>query len=106
MIYPTTGEGARAEALGMKLKRLVSAQKTEVVAIGNGTAGRETEEFVRGLGLKGVTVVMVNESGASVYSASDAAREEFPNEDITVRGAVSIGRRLIGPAGGARQDRR
>ncbi|MDE2143480.1 MAG: helix-hairpin-helix domain-containing protein, partial [Elusimicrobia bacterium] len=73
------------------------AQKTEVICIGNGTAGRETEEFIRGLKLKGVTVVMVNESGASVYSASDAAREEFPNEDITVRGAVSIGRRLMDP---------
>ena len=96
VIYPTTGENARVEA-GMKMKRLVAAQKTEVIAIGNGTAGRETEEFVRGLDLKGVTVVMVNESGASVYSASDAAREEFPNEDITVRGAVSIGRRLMDP---------
>ena len=96
VIFPTTGESARVEA-GMKVKRLVAAQKTEVIAIGNGTAGRETEEFVRGLGLKGVTVVMVNESGASVYSASEAAREEFPNEDITVRGAVSIGRRLMDP---------
>lgn len=96
VIFPTTGEGARAEA-GLKLKRLAALQKTEVIAIGNGTAGRETEEFVRGLELKGVTVVMVNESGASVYSASDAAREEFPNEDITVRGAVSIGRRLMDP---------
>ena len=96
VIFPTTGEGGRAEA-GMKMRKLAALQKTEVVAIGNGTAGRETEEFVRGLDLKGVTVVMVNESGASVYSASDAAREEFPNEDITVRGAVSIGRRLMDP---------
>jgi uncharacterized protein len=96
VIFPTTGESARLEA-ALKVKRLVAAQKTEVIAIGNGTAGRETEEFVRGLGLKGVTVVMVNESGASVYSASEAAREEFPNEDITVRGAVSIGRRLMDP---------
>ena len=96
VIFPTTGEGGRAEA-ALKVRKLVAAHKTEVIAIGNGTAGRETEEFVRGLELKGVTVVMVNESGASVYSASEAAREEFPNEDITVRGAVSIGRRLMDP---------
>ena len=96
VVYPHTGEGARAEA-GMKVKKLAGLHKTEVICIGNGTAGRETEEFVRGLDLKGVTIVMVNESGASVYSASDAAREEFPTEDITVRGAVSIGRRLMDP---------
>ena len=70
----------------------------EAVAIGNGTASRETEAFVRGLGLPAsILVVVVNESGASVYSASDAAREEFPDRDITVRGAVSIGRRLMDP---------
>ena len=70
----------------------------EAIAIGNGTAGRETEAFVRALGLPAaVAVVMVNESGASVYSASDVAREEFPDHDITVRGAVSIGRRLMDP---------
>ena len=70
----------------------------EAVAIGNGTASRETEAFVRGLGLPAsILVVVVNESGASVYSASDAAREEFPDHDITVRGAVSIGRRLMDP---------
>jgi|CXWL01.1.fsa_nt_gi uncharacterized protein len=96
VVFPHTGEGARAEAC-LKVKKLCALHKTEVVAIGNGTAGRETEEFVRGLNLPGVTVVMVNESGASVYSASDAAREEFPTEDITVRGAVSIGRRLMDP---------
>jgi uncharacterized protein len=96
VVYPHTGEGARAEA-GMKVKKLAGLHKTEVICIGNGTAGRETEEFVRALDLKGVTIVMVNESGASVYSASDAAREEFPTEDITVRGAVSIGRRLMDP---------
>ena len=96
VIFPTTGEGLRMDA-ALKVRKLVAAQKTEVIAIGNGTAGRETEEFIRGLELKGVTVVMVNESGASVYSASDAAREEFPTEDITVRGAVSIGRRLMDP---------
>ena len=70
----------------------------KAIAIGNGTAGRETEEFIRGMGLPGeIPVVMVNESGASVYSASAVAREEFPDQDITVRGAVSIGRRLLDP---------
>jgi uncharacterized protein len=70
----------------------------EAVAIGNGTASRETEAFVRGLDLPpAITVVVVNESGASVYSASEAARDEFPDQDITVRGAVSIGRRLMDP---------
>jgi uncharacterized protein len=70
----------------------------EAVAIGNGTAGRETEAFVRGLGLPpAIPVVMVNESGASIYSASEVAREEFPDHDLTVRGAVSIGRRLMDP---------
>ena len=96
VVMPHTGEGGRLDA-AVKIKKLCALHKTEVVAIGNGTAGRETEEFVRGLNLPGVTVVMVNESGASVYSASEAAREEFPNEDITVRGAVSIGRRLMDP---------
>lgn len=72
--------------------------KIEAIAIGNGTASRETETFVRNIGLpKEILIVMVNESGASVYSASEVAREEFPTEDITVRGAVSIGRRLTDP---------
>jgi uncharacterized protein len=70
----------------------------EAIAIGNGTAGRETEAFVRNLNLsKTIQVVRVNESGASVYSASEVAREEFPDQDVTVRGAVSIGRRLMDP---------
>src|SRR4030066_2143366 len=70
----------------------------EAIAVGNGTAGRETEAFIRSLDLsKNIQVVMVNESGASVYSASEVAREEFPDQDITVRGAVSIGRRLMDP---------
>src|SRR6202007_2423850 len=70
----------------------------EAIAIGNGTAGRETEMFIRGLELpKTIIIVMVNESGASVYSASEVAREEFPDKDLTVRGAVSIGRRLMDP---------
>lgn len=71
----------------------------EAIAIGNGTAGRETEEFVKKLQLQNVLIVMVNESGASIYSASEVAREEFPNQDVTVRGAVSIGRRLMDPLG-------
>ncbi|HZY81550.1 MAG TPA: Tex family protein [Cyclobacteriaceae bacterium] len=72
--------------------------KIEAIAIGNGTASRETESFVRSIGLpSSVMIVTVNESGASVYSASEVAREEFPNEDVTVRGAVSIGRRLTDP---------
>ena len=95
-VFPHTGQSGRVEA-ALKVKDLCATHKSEVVAIGNGTAGRETEEFVRDLNLPGVTVVMVNESGASVYSACDAAREEFPDEDITVRGAVSIGRRLMDP---------
>ncbi len=96
VVYPHTGEGGRAEA-ALKVRKLAASHKSEVIAIGNGTAGRETEEFARGLSLPGITVVMVNESGASVYSASEAAREEFPDEDLTVRGAVSIGRRLMDP---------
>ncbi len=81
-----------------KLLGFVELFKIEAVAIGNGTAGRETESFVRGLGLPAaVPIVMVNESGASIYSASDVAREEFPDHDLTVRGAVSIGRRLVDP---------
>lgn len=72
--------------------------KIDAIAIGNGTASRETEAFVKAIGLpKEIIVVMVNESGASIYSASDVAREEFPDQDITVRGAVSIGRRLTDP---------
>ena len=71
---------------------------TEVIAIGSGTAGRETEEFIRKVGLpESVKIYSVSEDGASVYSASEAGREEFPLEDVTVRGAVSIGRRLMDP---------
>lgn len=83
---------------GATVKHLVEKFNIEAIAIGNGTAGRETETFVNALGLpKSVIVVMVNESGASIYSASEIARNEFPNEDITVRGSVSIGRRLMDP---------
>lgn len=81
-----------------KLEGFVKFFQVEAVAIGNGTGGRETEAFVRELGLPAsISVVMVNESGASIYSASEVAREEFPTHDLTVRGAVSIGRRLMDP---------
>ena len=81
-----------------KIKSLVDAYKVEVIAIGNGTAGRETEDFIRYIKFdRDLTAVMVSESGASVYSASKIARDEFPDYDITVRGAVSIGRRLMDP---------
>lgn len=95
-IFPHTGAGQQKEA-EKTLKHMVEKYQTEAIAIGNGNAGRETELFVKNLNLTGVTMVMVNESGASIYSASEAAREEFPEQDITVRGAVSIGRRLMDP---------
>lgn len=80
------------------VKSLVDKFDIEAIAIGNGTASRETEAFVKGIGLNNkVLIAMVNESGASVYSASEAARDEFPDKDVTVRGAVSIGRRLMDP---------
>lgn len=88
----------RGQEAAMNVKGLVEKYGIEAIAIGNGTAGRETEAFVKSLGLpKSVIVTMVNESGASIYSASDVAREEFPDLDLTVRGAVSIGRRLMDP---------
>ncbi len=81
-----------------KLKRLVLQYKVDAIAIGNGTAGRETENFVKKIPFeRDVKAIVVNESGASVYSASALAREEFPDYDVTVRGAVSIGRRLMDP---------
>jgi uncharacterized protein len=96
VIYPTF----KAQEAEAKLLYLWSKFASEVVAIGNGTAGRETEQFVKELlkkkGLK-LKVIMVSEQGASIYSASELAREEFPDKDITVRGAVSIGRRLMDP---------
>lgn len=96
-IYPHEPQNKKDEAAKI-LRDLFERFQTEVIAVGNGTAGRETEVFIRTLNLSGDTVViMVNESGASVYSASDAAREEFPDHDVTVRGAVSIGRRLMDP---------
>jgi uncharacterized protein len=95
-IYPHTGQGNVAKAAAL-IKELCAKHQVEAIAIGNGTAGRETETFIRGLNLENVMIVMVNENGASIYSASDVAREEFPTQDITVRGAVSIGRRLMDP---------
>lgn len=94
-IFPHTGAG-NADQAARTVKHLVEKYNIEAIAVGNGTAGRETEDFVRKMQL-GVTVVMVNESGASIYSASEVAREEFPDYDVTVRGAVSIGRRLMDP---------
>ena len=98
VIYPTSGSASQIEEARRKIIKLAEHYGVEAVAIGNGTASRETEAFVQQCGLsKSVSVVMVNESGASIYSASDVAREEFPDKDITVRGAVSIGRRLMDP---------
>ncbi|NOZ24952.1 MAG: RNA-binding transcriptional accessory protein [Nitrospirae bacterium] len=96
-IHPHASDRGASEAAA-KIRALCSRFGIEAVAVGNGTAGRETESFLRGVGLPaGIEIVMVSESGASVYSASEAAREEFPGHDVTVRGAVSIGRRLMDP---------
>lgn len=95
-IYPHSGNEGSKEA-AKTIRSLADKYKIEAIAIGNGTAGRETETFLRSLELPDTIIVMVNESGASVYSASAVAREEFPDKDITVRGAVSIGRRLMDP---------
>ena len=96
-IFPHTGDQKRLDA-EREVKALVERYKISVIAVGNGTAGRETESFLKGIGLPPhVIIQMVNESGASVYSASAVAREEFPDHDVTVRGAVSIGRRLMDP---------
>ncbi|MEO1448833.1 MAG: Tex family protein [Bacteroidota bacterium] len=96
-IYPHPPQRKTAMAAAT-IEALVKKYNVEVLAVGNGTAGRETEAFLKGLNLPGKpSVVMVNEAGASVYSASAVAREEFPDHDVTVRGAVSIGRRLMDP---------
>ncbi len=99
-IYP--GQGQQSDvAASVALMKLIARHRPYAVAVGNGTAGRETERFVRRLlkqsGNEDILVVSVNEAGASVYSASDVAREEFPDLDLTVRGAISIGRRLQDP---------
>lgn len=96
-IYPHPPQQEKLQAM-KKLQSLVSQYKIDAIAIGNGTGGRETEELVKKTRFdRDIVAVMVNESGASVYSASKIAREEFPDYDITVRGAVSIGRRLQDP---------
>ena len=96
-VYPHMGDRAEQEA-GNKIVDLCRLYDVEAIAVGNGTAGRETESFLRTLELDtNINIVMVNESGASVYSASEVARSEFPDHDLTVRGAVSIGRRLMDP---------
>jgi len=96
-IYPHHSEKRRLEA-SKAVKRLCVTFEIEAIGVGNGTAGRETEAFIAStLTENKIPVVLVNESGASVYSASEAAREEFPDLDLTIRGAVSIGRRLMDP---------
>ena len=96
-IYPHPPQEDKESARKLILKRCQEFN-IECIAIGNGTAGRETEAFLRSLEeLSKIPIIMVNESGASVYSASEVARKEFPNQDVTVRGAVSIGRRLMDP---------
>jgi uncharacterized protein len=96
-VYPHEPQSKRKEAEDI-IRSLCDRYQIEMIAVGNGTAGRETESFIRTLQLPGdAAVVMVSENGASVYSASEVAREEFPDYDVTVRGAVSIGRRLMDP---------
>ena len=96
-IYPHPPQNERTKAM-MKMVSLVNAYRIEAIAIGNGTAGRETEQFVTNLQYdRKIQAFSVSEDGASVYSASPIAREEFPEYDVTVRGAVSIGRRLLDP---------
>lgn len=96
-IFPTHG-GKKLQEAAKTVADLVSNYQIEAIGIGNGTAGRETEAFIRTLKLdRSIIITLVNEDGASIYSASEAARKEFPDQDITVRGAISIGRRLQDP---------
>ena len=98
VIYPTASSSGEVREAAEAVLSMIRKFQIEAIAIGNGTASRETEAFVKLLKLpSSIPVVMVNESGASIYSASEVAREEFPNHDLTVRGAVSIGRRLMDP---------
>ena len=98
VIYPTASSVGEVREAALALLSMIKKYQIEAIAIGNGTASRETETFVKALKLPStIAVVMVNESGASIYSASEVAREEFPTQDLTVRGAVSIGRRLMDP---------
>ncbi len=96
-IFPTHGARQQSSAKEVILSK-IDTSRIEAIAIGNGTASRETEDFVRSLDLdSSIIITMVNEDGASIYSASETARSEFPDQDITVRGAISIGRRLQDP---------
>lgn len=96
-IYPHPPQNEWQKSVA-ELKYLVDRYEIEAIGVGNGTAGRETEQLVRSIDFgRPVSIFQVNESGASIYSASEAAREEFPDHDVTVRGAVSIGRRLLDP---------
>jgi len=94
-IYPHPPQNKTVEASEL-ITKLTKKYKVDAIAIGNGTAGRETEAFIKGSGIT-LDTFMVNEDGASIYSASDIAREEFPSHDVTVRGSISIGRRLMDP---------
>ena len=97
VIFPTAPHNDFAGS-ARKIARMAATYNIEAIALGNGTASRETERFLRGMGLKeGIGIFVVSENGASVYSASKVARDEFPDQDVTVRGAVSIGRRLMDP---------
>lgn len=95
-IFPHEPQHEKAKSTDT-IQKLLTEFKIEVIAIGNGTAGRETQDFIQTIAGMEIPVYMVNESGASIYSATDIAREEFPDKDLTVRGAVSIGRRLMDP---------
>ncbi|MEZ4884597.1 MAG: Tex family protein [Chitinophagales bacterium] len=96
-IFPHDRTSTRRFDAVSEIEKLCERYKIEAIAIGNGTAGRETMEFVKKIHLENIVLVMVNESGASIYSASEVARDEFPDHDLTVRGSVSIGRRLMDP---------
>lgn len=96
-IYPHPPQNQKEQSIET-IKNLVAQYAIEAIAIGNGTAGRETETLVRSIDFgKAISIFPVSESGASIYSASEVAREEFPDQDVTVRGAISIGRRLLDP---------
>ncbi len=97
IIYPHPPQSEKVKSI-MAVSEMIERYGIEVIAIGNGTASRETEDFVKKVGIpENVKVYTVSEDGASIYSASEVARKEFPDEDVTVRGAVSIGRRLMDP---------
>ena len=96
VLFPHNG-ATKAEESAKTVRLLAEKHHIQAIAVGNGTAGRETADFVRKLALPEINIVMVNESGASIYSASEVARTEFPDHDVTVRGAISIGRRLMDP---------